>query len=1279
MIVVENGMSASDWSPPDSFEEYRLVQPLGHGAMGLVYLAHDSLLDRPVAVKFPRAAEDPAVRERFFVEARAIARLHHPNVVAIYRASEVGGHPYLVSEYVRGRSLDALQRPVPWRQVLAIAIDLTRGLAAAHRCGVLHRDVKPANAMITDDGRAKLLDFGLAVVVDGGVIEEPVMPPRLERAGSPSLDRPAQHLAALDATVSEFRPEPLTFGRGTPNARIEGTPLYAAPEIWDGDPATRRSDLYSLGILLYELVAGTAPHRGVPAAELAEIVKTRDVPRLGDVMPDLDPAFAAIIDRLVERDAGARFPSADALLVALEEAAAPDRAVDLPDGNPYRGLAAFDTAHGSLFFGRRGEIRELVDRVRAEPLVIVGGDSGTGKSSVCRAGVLPWLVEHDGWTRVDIVPGRSPIRALAAALASWCGRTEAELEDVLRDAPDDAARLMRQHAADDVPVARGSSPDLRATSARKLLVFVDQLEELQTLSDQADARAFAAALAAIAQRSPNIRVLATARSDFLSRLAVLPGLGDDMARGLYFLRPLTGDRIREAIVRPAAAKGVRFESEALVATLVDQTENAPGGLPLLQFTLAELWDAHEVETRTIPSDALAALGGVAGALTRHADRILAGLDANGRESARQILLRLVTAEGTRARRSAGELLRERTDRAALEVLVRGRIVVANDAQDGAYEIAHEALLASWSTLNDWLEQTAADHAVRRRVEQAAAEWERAGEPRDMLWNRRKLVEAKPLDRSSLAPREAAFLAASRRAIVRTRVLAAVGLVALAAGTIATGAILRARARHDLERVIAGQLADASIAHDAARSLARERDAMRAQAFARFDAHDWPAGEDAWAKAEALGAREAVQYRAASSHLENALALDPTRASLREQLADLLDERLQRAQRDRHLELADELAGRLAAYDSGHRAAALATEARIELDVAPGTTVYREHGDARTRLGTAPLPALHVPPGTLVLAFEAPGRAPARLPVLAAHGERLKLSVDLPPATSVPDGMIYVPAGRFLFGSADSSDLRRGFLNSPPMHEVSAPGFLIARNEVTYGEWIAFLDDLPPAERAARTPSSQMPQSAVTLAEVAPKRWRYTFVRGPKTYVAEQGERIHYEDRKLRADQDWLKFPVAAISYEDALAYAGWLDRTKRLPGARVCDEYEWERAARGADGRTWPTGEALGGDDANIDVTYGRLPLAFGPDEVGSHPRSASPVGADDMAGNAWEWTRSVETTDNAPIARGGGWYNEALSARSTNREPAEPTQRHVWIGLRVCANPPLSEATPHQ
>jgi formylglycine-generating enzyme required for sulfatase activity len=195
------------------------------------------------------------------------------------------------------------------------------------------------------------------------------------------------------------------------------------------------------------------------------------------------------------------------------------------------------------------------------------------------------------------------------------------------------------------------------------------------------------------------------------------------------------------------------------------------------------------------------------------------------------------------------------------------------------------------------------------------------------------------------------------------------------------------------------------------------------------------------------------------------------------------------------------------------------------------------------------------------------------------------------------------------------------------------------------------------------------QSSLALTEIGPRVWQLALTPTARTYTARTGQRLHYEGRTTRADQDWTRFPVSAVSYGDAVAYAAWLDRTGRLPGARLCDEYEWERAARGADARTFPGGPALAPDDANIDTTYGRQPAAYGPDEVGSHPGSRSPVGADDMAGNAWEMTRSVQTP-GAPAFRGGSWYTGELSARSANREPGEPTERDVLVGLRLCATP---------
>src|SRR3954471_1562470 len=137
----------NDWTPPSEFDGYRVINVLGRGGMGDVFLAEDTLLDRLGAVEFICSAHN-GYRELFLVEARAIARLQHPNVVAVYRIGEVDGAPYLVSEFVRGQPLDSVPVPLPWPRVLAIGLDLTRGLAAAHRRGVLHRDIKPGNVIL---------------------------------------------------------------------------------------------------------------------------------------------------------------------------------------------------------------------------------------------------------------------------------------------------------------------------------------------------------------------------------------------------------------------------------------------------------------------------------------------------------------------------------------------------------------------------------------------------------------------------------------------------------------------------------------------------------------------------------------------------------------------------------------------------------------------------------------------------------------------------------------------------------------------------------------------------------------------------------------------------------------------------------------------------------------------------------------------------------------------------------------------------------------------------
>ncbi|HEY6176963.1 MAG TPA: SUMF1/EgtB/PvdO family nonheme iron enzyme, partial [Kofleriaceae bacterium] len=167
-----------------------------------------------------------------------------------------------------------------------------------------------------------------------------------------------------------------------------------------------------------------------------------------------------------------------------------------------------------------------------------------------------------------------------------------------------------------------------------------------------------------------------------------------------------------------------------------------------------------------------------------------------------------------------------------------------------------------------------------------------------------------------------------------------------------------------------------------------------------------------------------------------------------------------------------------------------------------------------------------------------------------------------------------------------------------------------------------------------------------------------------------GEPIRYAGRATAAQQDWLRMPVSGISWPDALAYTAWLDRTGRLVGARPCDEHEWERAARGADGRLFPHGDRLAADDADFAETYGRIPEAFGPDEVGSHPASDSPFGVSDLAGNGLEWTAS-RGDDSEVALRGGSWYLNPLAVRSNNREPTAPELREVTMGLRICADVP--------
>ena len=725
--------------------------------MGQVYVGHDTLLDRPVAIKFIASVDPGRVeRERFLVEARAIARLQHPNVVAIYRVGEIDGRPYLVYELVRGQSLDRIPVPLDWQLMLKLGIRLSRGLAAAHRRNVLHRDIKAANAVLAADGEVKLLDFGLAKLLDGvaridWLAMADVAPPR---ASSPSPDQTPVLEPADDISIARSRPSALELT--APGAPM-GTPVYMAPEIWKGDRATMRSDVYSMGVLLYYLCVGRPPHEADSVAELGARVTSVDAPALEQHVSGIDPGFAAVVNRCLARDPARRPASGDELREALERLSPERRAMAMPEGNPYRGLRPFEAEHRALFFGRDADVRAVLERLRTEPWVLIAGDSGVGKSSLCRAGVLPRIVEGEldpvrTWTTITLVPGRRPIEALASVLAPCLGVSHDDLAAGLRaDAGYLRGRLIRQGPG------------------RGCAIFIDQLEELVTLANAADARALTDAIGELGARLPGVALLATVRGDFLTRLAALPGIADHIARAFHLVRPLSPDGVAEAIVGPARAAGFAFESDAMVAELLTSISIAEGGLPLLQFALAELWEARDLATRQIRRAALDRIGGVAGALARHADGVLVGLAQADRALARRILLALITSENTRARRGASELVSHVAGATAvLDALVRGRLVVARETDAGpVYEIAHEALIESWSTLRGWIDEDAGTRVARERLAAAVAEWERTGRASDALWSDRRLAELS-LDRHDMAERERRFVAASRRALIRRR-------------------------------------------------------------------------------------------------------------------------------------------------------------------------------------------------------------------------------------------------------------------------------------------------------------------------------------------------------------------------------------------------------------------------------------------------------------------------------------------------------------------------------
>lgn len=292
----EAGAAEGEPRPGMRIQQYELIRELGSGGMGTVFLARDTRLGRRVAIKFLRA-KDPKLSRRLVLEARTTARCSHENIVVIYEVGEAQGSPFMVLEYLQGQPLKKLlhRQPLPPTRAVELMVPVVRALACAHEQNIVHRDLKPENIFVTDSGTIKVLDFGIAKVLQGE-----------------QLAAEAEHslLAMPGAGGAEL----------THRGAVIGTLPFMSPEQWgNGVEVDHRTDIWAVGIMLYRMLAGQHPLAPLQGPQLfVTAALDKPMPRLHEKAPEVPTELAAVVDRCLLKRKEERFPDALALLRALE-------------------------------------------------------------------------------------------------------------------------------------------------------------------------------------------------------------------------------------------------------------------------------------------------------------------------------------------------------------------------------------------------------------------------------------------------------------------------------------------------------------------------------------------------------------------------------------------------------------------------------------------------------------------------------------------------------------------------------------------------------------------------------------------------------------------------------------------------------------------------------------------------------------------------------------------------------------------------------------------------
>ncbi|MBI4852707.1 MAG: SUMF1/EgtB/PvdO family nonheme iron enzyme [Acidobacteria bacterium] len=402
----------------------------------------------------------------------------------------------------------------------------------------------------------------------------------------------------------------------------------------------------------------------------------------------------------------------------------------LLEKSPYLGLTSFSKQDSALFFGREKETESFLNRLRIQSLLTVIGSSGAGKSSFIQAGVIAGLDKN--WQVLTVRPGLSPLITLFSKLLQL-GIDSSNLKTDLQKDINALGKVLRRFA-------------IRQHS--KFLLVIDQFEEIITLcSDKEEQKLYVEAIISAARSEDDpVRVILTMRDDFLVRAKELRGLKDRLSQGLEILTTPDSTQLLRILTEPAYRAGYEFEDTNLPLEIVDQLIGQPSALPLLAFTTAKLWEQRDKQFKQLRRRSYEAMGGVVGALAKHAEELMQQLTQAEQSLVREAFRHLVTSEGTRAVFTRPELLqllgKSSDSEKVLEKLISARLLIATEGEKGVerIEIIHEALLSAWPRLVKWRQEMAEGARLRDQLRSAARQWEERGRPKGLLWRHEALAE-----------------------------------------------------------------------------------------------------------------------------------------------------------------------------------------------------------------------------------------------------------------------------------------------------------------------------------------------------------------------------------------------------------------------------------------------------------------------------------------------------------------------------------------------------------